>query len=68
MVESSVRLGAADLDWLGFRRWIFISDQETLILDIAESVAIEFVMRESSRGTRVIEDAVRDMQEQILFR
>ena len=48
-VDSTTQRLAADLDWLGLRRWVFQSDQERAVLATKQAVlqsmaAVEFVL------------------------
>ena len=75
-VDCTVRRLVADLDWLGLRRLLFKSNQESSILALKRGKAVresmptvEFVMEESpveehqSNGT--IEVTVRETQKQV---
>ena len=73
-VDCIVRRLVADLDWLGLRRLLFKSNQESSILALKQAVresmpTVEFVMEESpveehqSNGT--IEVTVRETQKQV---
>ena len=40
-VDSTTRRLVADLDWLGLRRLVFISDQEPAILALKQAVRVD---------------------------
>ena len=73
-VDSTVRRLVADLDWLGLRKLVFKSDQETSILALKQAVresmpTVGFVMEEcpveEHQPNGTIEVTVREIQNQV---